>query len=78
LYRRFLAGESFPPRVFLPHLCYLVRATKLPFSEREVVTNGSDTPQPSRNRLANIFTDVQFWVPVAVLVVGLLLLEWIR
>jgi len=30
------------------------------------------------NRFANIFTDVQFWVPVAVLLAGLLLLEWIR
>jgi len=30
------------------------------------------------NRLANIFTDIQFWVPVAVLLAGLLLLEWSR
>ncbi|HLZ13171.1 MAG TPA: hypothetical protein VKP58_11345 [Candidatus Acidoferrum sp.] len=42
------------------------------------MTNGSGTPQPSSNRLAKIFTDVQFWVPVAVLLAGLFLLEWIR
>jgi hypothetical protein len=28
--------------------------------------------------LRSVLTDVQFWVPVAVLVGGLLLLEWIR
>src|SRR5262249_62099666 len=66
------------PRAFRLRGGYRVRAPKLPFSEREVVTNGPGTPQPSRNRLANIFTDIQFWVPVAVLVAGLLLLEWIR
>lgn len=32
----------------------------------------------SSNRFNAIFTDVQFWVPVAVLIAGLLLLEWIR
>ena len=31
-----------------------------------------------RNRVSRVFTDVQFWVPVAVLLAGLLLLEWIR
>ncbi len=31
-----------------------------------------------RSLLTSVFTDVQFWVPVAVLVAGLLLLEWIR
>ena len=59
-------------------LCYRVRATNLRFSEREVVTNGIDTLRPSRGRLASVLTDVQFWVPVAVLLAGLLLLEWIR
>jgi len=42
------------------------------------VANGIDAPQSSRSRLASIFTDVQFWVPVAVLMAGLLLLEGIR
>jgi hypothetical protein len=31
-----------------------------------------------RNLFTNVFTDVQFWVPVAVLLAGLFLLEWIR
>ena len=31
-----------------------------------------------RGRVASVFTDVQFWVPVAVLLAGLFLLEWIR
>jgi hypothetical protein len=36
--------------------------------------------QPLRRRslLAAVFTDAQFWVPVAVLLAGLLVLEWIR
>ncbi|HWZ97302.1 MAG TPA: hypothetical protein VN025_06035 [Candidatus Dormibacteraeota bacterium] len=42
------------------------------------MTNGIDAPQTFRNRLSSVLTDVQFWVPVAVLVAGLLLLEWIR
>ena len=42
------------------------------------MTNGPDVPQQSRNLLASVFTDIQFWVPVAVLLAGLLLLEWIR
>jgi hypothetical protein len=42
---------------------------------------GRDSAFPrnlARNRFANVFTDVQFWVPVAVLLAGLVLLEWIR
>jgi hypothetical protein len=35
-------------------------------------------PTPQQDRIARILTDVQFWVPIAVLVAGLLLLEWIR
>lgn len=62
---------------FFCGLCYLVRAPKPRFSERELVTNGPNTSEPSRNLFACIFTDVQFWVPVAVLIAGLLLLEWI-
>jgi hypothetical protein len=42
------------------------------------VTNGTGASQLSRNRLAAVFTDVQFWVPVAILLAGLFLLEWIR
>ena len=36
-----------------------------------------DSPSP-RNLLASVLTDAQFWVPVAVLLAGLLLLGWIR
>ena len=32
----------------------------------------------SRSRLANIITDIHFWVPVAVLIAGLLLLKSIH
>jgi hypothetical protein len=39
-------------------------------------------PSPSTNqpasRLASILTDIHFWVPVAVLMGGLLLLRFIR
>jgi hypothetical protein len=38
----------------------------------------SSTNQPNANRLASIFTDIHFWVPVAVLMGGLLLLRFIR
>ena len=31
-----------------------------------------------RSLFTSVFTDVQFWVPVAVLLAGLFLLEWIR
>jgi hypothetical protein len=31
--------------------------------------------EPRRNWLASVLTDVHFWVPVAVLIGGLLLLE---
>jgi len=31
-----------------------------------------------RGRLAAILHDPQFWVPVAVLILGLLVLRWIR
>ena len=39
---------------------------------------GTDSIQPQRNLVARVLSDVQFWVPVAVLICGLLLLEWIR
>lgn len=38
----------------------------------------SATTQPNTSRLASIFTDIHFWVPVAVLMGGLLLLQFIR
>jgi len=38
---------------------------------------GRDSDFP-RSRFASVLTDVQFWVPVAVLLAGLFLLEWIR
>jgi hypothetical protein len=31
-----------------------------------------------RGLFISVLTDAQFWVPVAMLVAGLLLLEWIR
>jgi hypothetical protein len=40
--------------------------------------NGSSITQPNTNRLASILTDIHFWVPVAVLMGGLLLLRFIR
>jgi hypothetical protein len=33
---------------------------------------------PTRGRVANIFTDIHFWVPAAVLLGGLLLLRFIH
>ncbi|HEY6267909.1 MAG TPA: hypothetical protein VIX11_06410 [Candidatus Acidoferrum sp.] len=36
------------------------------------------TNQPDASRLASILTDIHFWVPVAVLMGGLLLLHFIR
>ncbi len=38
----------------------------------------SGTNQPITNRLASILSDIHFWVPVAVLMGGLLLLRFIR
>jgi hypothetical protein len=37
-----------------------------------------DDREPSRNWLTVVLTDVHFWVPVAVLIGGLLLLESIH
>ena len=34
--------------------------------------------EPVRSRAVSIFTDIHFWVPVAVLIGGLLLLHFIR
>jgi hypothetical protein len=39
--------------------------------------SGKDSSLP-RSRFSSVLTDVQFWIPVAVLFAGLLLLEWIR
>jgi len=36
------------------------------------------TNLPTRRRLVTVLGDVQFWVPVLVLVAGLLVLRWIR
>jgi len=40
--------------------------------------NSSSSTEPNSNRLASILTDIHFWVPVAVLMGGLLLLHFIR
>jgi hypothetical protein len=39
---------------------------------------GSPTNQPSTSRVASILSDIHFWVPLAVLMGGLLLLRFIR
>jgi hypothetical protein len=39
---------------------------------------GFSTNPPNTSRLASILTDIHFWVPVAVLMGGLLLLRFIR
>jgi hypothetical protein len=39
---------------------------------------GSSANQPTTSRLASILTDIHFWVPVAVLMGGLLLLHFIH
>jgi hypothetical protein len=36
-----------------------------------------DSEQSSRSWLGLVLRDVQFWVPVAVLVAGLIILRWI-
>lgn len=36
------------------------------------------TALPRPARLAAVLRDAQFWVPLAVLVAGLLVLQWIR
>ncbi len=38
----------------------------------------STPPTPGRSRLATMLADPQFWVPVAVLAAGILVLAWIR
>jgi hypothetical protein len=38
----------------------------------------TDNPDQPRNWLSSVLTDVHFWVPVAVLIGGLLLLESIH
>ena len=38
----------------------------------------TDNPKANSNWLGNVFTDVHFWVPVAVLLAGLLLLSSLR
>ena len=38
----------------------------------------SDNPKGSSSRFGSVLTDVHFWVPVAVLVAGLLLLSFMR
>ena len=38
----------------------------------------SPNEQQARRRLELVVRDVQFWVPVAVLVAGLLVLGWIQ
>ncbi len=38
----------------------------------------NDTTNVTSSCLANVLTDIHFWVPVAVLLAGLLLLKFIR
>jgi hypothetical protein len=44
----------------------------------EVIVQAIDNPDRPRHWLTTVLTDVHFWVPVAVLVGGLLLLESIH
>jgi hypothetical protein len=39
---------------------------------------GEATNQMTRSRTVNVLRDIHFWVPVAVLIGGLLLLEFIH
>lgn len=39
--------------------------------------NDGPKEQQSRNWLGLVLSDIQFWVPVAVLIGGLLVLRWI-
>jgi len=45
-----------------------------PLAERRMT---DDREQSSRSWLSLVVRDVQFWVPVAVLIAGLLILRWI-
>lgn len=38
----------------------------------------NDATNVTSRRLANVLTDIHFWVPVAVLLAGLLLLSFMR
>jgi hypothetical protein len=58
--------QTFTAGVFPARVCYVV-----------ATMTGKDSGS-SRGRFGSVLTDVQFWVPVAVLLAGLLLLEWIR
>jgi hypothetical protein len=35
-------------------------------------------PSDTTNRLGSVLRDVQFWIPVLVLAIGLMVLTWIR
>jgi hypothetical protein len=37
-----------------------------------------DNPNVTSNRMRAVFTDIHFWVPVAVLLAGLLLLRFMQ
>lgn len=39
---------------------------------------GNGTNQATHSRVANVLRDIHFWVPVAVLIGGLLLLKFIH
>jgi hypothetical protein len=45
---------------------------------RDCTMKSIENREPRRSRLTLVLTDVHFWVPVAVLVGGLLLLEFIH
>lgn len=38
----------------------------------------AEKTQVTQSRMAAVFTDIQFWIPVAVLICGLLILKLIR
>ena len=41
------------------------------------MTPDTSQKQPRRSMLGAVFTDVQFWIPLAVLAGGLIVLRWI-
>ena len=38
----------------------------------------NDQPRQNTNLIANVLTDIHFWVPATVLLVGVLFLRWVR
>jgi hypothetical protein len=60
-------------------LCGACRSARNPVGPAILAfATGLNSIWPMRSRLSAIFRDVQFWIPVIVLIVGLIVLKWIR